>query len=133
MGISKGGRRGGAWRAHSAPSPAPSQVLGTPLWGWLTDVTAPRPVFNLCLGFSVVAVTLFGLAQRFWWACALRFLGGLVDGVNLVLITFMADVMRRAEKSGSAIVVTISQICGIGIGLRGGGPKGCGGGGGRGR
>eukprot|EP00667_Euglena_gracilis_P005296 EG_transcript_5331 len=93
------------------------QLLGTPVWGWLSDCMASRPLFNLCLGWSMAALLTFGLCQTFATACLARFFGGLMDGTNLVMISFTAHAMRRLEGTKAQVYLTIAQFCGVGLGF----------------
>ena len=92
-------------------------VAGAPFWGWLTDWKAPRPVFNLCLGLSIAAFAAFGTAPSFAVACAARLVGGLVDGTNLALITFTADVAQRDNSAEVAVPLTLAQFMGNSLGF----------------
>ncbi|MDZ7849967.1 MAG: MFS transporter [Halodesulfurarchaeum sp.] len=76
-----------------------TQFVFAPILGRLSDERGRRPVLLLSLAGSVIAWTLFGLAQALWVLFLARFLAGAMGGNIAAAQAYIADVTTEANRA----------------------------------
>ncbi|MFP4530145.1 MAG: MFS transporter [Halodesulfurarchaeum sp.] len=76
-----------------------TQFVFAPILGRLSDERGRRPVLLLSLAGSVIAWTLFGLAQALWVLFLARFLAGAMGGNIAAAQASVADVTTEANRA----------------------------------
>jgi len=76
-----------------------TQFVFAPILGRLSDERGRRPVLLLSLAGSVIAWTLFGLAQALWVLFLARFLAGAMGGNIAAAQAYVADVTTAENRA----------------------------------
>ncbi|MFB6086363.1 MAG: MFS transporter [Halodesulfurarchaeum sp.] len=76
-----------------------TQFVFAPILGRLSDDRGRRPVLLLSLAGSVIAWTLFGLAQALWVLFLARFLAGAMGGNIAAAQAYVADVTTEENRA----------------------------------
>ncbi len=76
-----------------------TQFVFAPILGRLSDERGRRPVLLLSLAGSVIAWTLFGLAQALWVLFLARFLAGAMGGNIAAAQAYVADVTTQENRA----------------------------------
>ncbi len=76
-----------------------TQFVFAPILGRLSDERGRRPILLLSLAGSVVAWTLFGLAQALWVLFLARFIAGAMGGNIAPAQAYVADVTTEANRA----------------------------------
>lgn len=76
-----------------------TQFVFAPVLGRLSDEQGRRPILLISLAGSVIAWTLFGLAQALWVLFLARFLAGAMGGNIAAAQAYIADVTTEANRA----------------------------------
>lgn len=91
--------------------------VGAPLWGRLSDRIGRRPVILVGLGGCVVALVLFGAADRLWLAYFARALGGaLVSAVLPVALAYVSETSGPEARARRFAWMTAASTVGFLLG-----------------
>ena len=84
-------------------------LVGSLLWGWVSDKVGRRPV--LLTGVIAILLTelLFGFSQNFTWAIIARLLWGILNGNIGVAKTYISEVNHLMSATG-IIPGTVARI-----------------------
>jgi multidrug resistance protein len=89
------------------------QFFCAPLWGRLSDRVGRRPILLMSTGGNAIALTVFALAQSYWWLLGARVVSGLFTANIAVANAYVADVTRPEDRTQGMGLV--SAAFGIGF------------------
>lgn len=67
-------------------------LLGSFMWGWISDSVGRRPVLLFGVAATISCELLFGFSQNFTWAIIARLFWGLLNGNIGVAKTYISEV-----------------------------------------
>jgi DHA1 family tetracycline resistance protein-like MFS transporter len=76
-----------------------AQVVGTPVWGRLSDAIGRRPVLMVSMVGSFLGYLWLGLAGTLWMLIAARVFSGLMSGNISAAFAYVADVTDPANRA----------------------------------
>jgi len=82
-----------------------AEALTGCLWGSLSDRVGRKPILLLGCTGTMLSMVLFGFATNFWFALAVRTLGGILNGNVGIIQTMVGELVKRPEHEPRAYAV----------------------------
>ena len=88
------------------------KLCGVLVWGRLSDIYGRRPTMLCGLLGSITCILLFGFSQSFVWACASRFLWGLLNGNYGIAVTYLSEILDDTNQARGFTFIGIGSAFG---------------------